>query len=229
MVLTVCGLLVSIAIRSWFLPIAFGFISLMVLVLAGIHPRLISRRLRPIFYMATLTGVTQIFFYGQNPWFEWDFGFFRLIGYREGLDQGILLASRIFGGMSVMLFLTLSTSVQELVRVLAWLKIPPSIIEIMTMAYSSLFVLLEELDRIQMAQRMRLGYGSWWQTVRAASTVGGILFIRVFDKSQRLWQSMQCRGYDGEVSANMRKLAGKEILLMALGFLAILGTWIFGR
>ena len=100
----------------------------------------------------------------------------------------------------------------------------------MTLAYSSLFVLLEELQRLQKAQRMRLGYITWWQTVKSTGTVGGILFMRVFDKSQRLWQAMLCRGYDGNIRVSYeRSLTYQEGLLAILGFGIILSGWFIGR
>ncbi|MHB1406291.1 MAG: cobalt ECF transporter T component CbiQ [Desulfitobacteriaceae bacterium] len=224
--LTISGLITAVAAKTWELPLFFGVVSLFFLVLAGMPVNLVLKRLRPVLYVATLIGLTQIFFYGHTLWFQWNIGIVRLSGYYEGLGQGILLASRVFGGMSVMLLLTMSTSVQEWVSALAWFKIPLTVIEVMTLAYSSLFVLLEELDRLQKAQRMRLGYGSWWQIVRATGTVGGILFMRVFDKSYRLWQAMLCRGYNGKIQVCYeRKLTRKDIVVAVGGLVLITGSW----
>lgn len=228
--LTVSGLVTAVSTKNWEVPFIFGTFSLLLLLIAGVSICILSRRLRPVLYIAALIGVTQIFFWGQTPWFKWNFGFLLLVGYREGLAQGILLASRVFGGMSVMFLLTLSTSVQEWVSALAWFRVPLSIVEIMTLAYSSLFVLLEELQRLQKAQRMRLGYITWWQTVKATGAVGGILFMRVFDKSQRLWQAMICRGYDGKIRVSYeRSLTQMDGVLAILGFGVILSGWIYGR
>lgn len=187
-----------------------------------------------LFYVAVLIGLTQIFFYGHSLWFQWNIGFVRLSGYYEGMERGLLLASRVFGRMSVMLLLTMSTSVQEWVSALAWFKVPLTVIEIMTLAYSSLFVLLEELERLQKAQRMRLGYESWWQIVRATGTVGGILFMRVFDRGYRLWQAMLCRGYNGKIQVSYeRKLSRRDVVVAVLGLVLIMGmeigkiVWLF--
>lgn len=158
--LTFSGLITAVAAKTWELPLFFGVASLLSLALVGTPINLVLKRLRPVLYVATLIGLTQIFFYGDSLWFQWNIGFVQLSGYYEGLDRGLFLAARVFGGMSVMLLLTMSTSLQEWVSALAWFKIPLTVIEVMTLAYSSLFVLLEELDRLQKAQRMRLGYGS---------------------------------------------------------------------
>ena len=228
--LTLSGLMAAVSTKSWEVPFSFGTVSLLLLLIAGVSVHILAQRLRPIFYIATLIGVTQIFLWGQTPWFEWNLGFIHWVGYKEGLEQGLLLAARVFGGMSVMFLLTLTTSVQEWVSALAWFRVPLSIVEIMTLAYSSLFVLLEELQRLQKAQRMRLGYNTWWQTVKSTGTVGGILFMRVFDKSQRLWQAMLCRGYDGNIRVSYeRSLTHRDGLLAILGFGAILSGWVVGR
>ncbi len=230
LLLTFSGLVAAVSSKSWQVPFFFGIVSLLILLIAGVSIRMLGRRLLPVFFIASLIGITQIFLWGQIPWFNLNLGFFHLVGYQEGLSQGMLLSSRVFGGMSVMFLLTLTTSVQEWVSALAWFRVPLSIVEIMTLAYSSLFVLLEELQRLQKAQRMRLGYITWWQTVKSTGTVGGILFMRVFDKSQRLWQAMLCRGYDGNIRVSYeRSLTYQEGLLAILGFGIILSGWFIGR
>lgn len=221
--LSLSGLLAVVSAGHWQYPLLAGIFSILLLGLARVPLSLVWRRLRPVLFVAALIGTTQVFFFGSTALFQWKLGPLQLVGYKEGLAQGALLASRVFAGMSVMLLLTLSTAVQEWVRALAWFKVPLSIIEIMTLAYSSLFVLLDEIDRLQKAQRMRLGYSSWWQSVRAVSAVGGILFTRVFDKSQRLWQAMVCRGYNGEIRVTYeRKLSWRDFALVSSGVCFIL-------
>ncbi|HBW34852.1 MAG TPA: cobalt ECF transporter T component CbiQ [Desulfosporosinus sp.] len=228
--LTVASLLAATSTSSWLLPFCFGVISLLLLRFVGVSWRLLWRRLLPIFLLATFVGGTQIFINGHTPLFEWHIFSFRLIGYYEGIERGALFAARIIGGISIMSVLTLTTTVQEWIQALAWFKVPQFLIEIMTLAYSSLFTLLDELERLQKAQQMRLGYGTWWRSIQSIGAIGGILFIRVFDKSVRLWQAMRCRGYNGEISVlNDRALKRNDILVSGLGLMIILGSWFVGR
>ncbi|WP_158291382.1 cobalt ECF transporter T component CbiQ [Desulfosporosinus sp. Sb-LF] len=228
--LTVAGLLAATSTRSWLLPFCFGILSILLLNLVGVSGHLLWRRLRPILFLAIFVGATQIFINGHTPWFEWNIFSFHLIGYHEGLMRGSLFAARIFGGISVMSVLTFTTTVQEWIQALAWFRVPQLVIEIMTLAYSSLFTLLDELERLQKAQHMRLGYGTWWRTIQSIGAIGGILFIRVFDKSVRLWQAMRCRGYNGEISVHHDLVLRKQDLLVSgLGLIIILGSWVIGR
>lgn len=230
LLLTVCGLMAAVSTKTWQLPAYFGLTSLALLLGAGVPVRLVALRLRPVVLIALLLWLTQIFLSGQTPAFHWDLGRVHLTGYKEGLIQGRLFAVRVLGGMSVMLLLTLSTSVQEWVSALAWFKVPATVIEIMTLSYSSLFVLMEELDRLQKAQRMRLGYGSWWRTVQTTSVIGGVLFLRVFERSRRLWEAMLCRGYEGEMRVNyLRTVRIGDIVLAVAGLSVIITAWLATR
>lgn len=228
--LTLAALLAATSTRSWLLPFCFGCLSLMLLSIVGVPGLLLWRRLRPILFLAAFIGVTQIFINGHTVWFEWNVFSFHLLGYREGIATGSLFAARIFGGICLMSVLTFTTTVQEWIQALAWFRVPQFIIETMTLAYSSLFTLLDELERLQKAQYMRLGYCTWWRSVQSIGTIGGILFIRVFDKSTRLWQAMRCRGYDGKISVlSDRALKKQDILVSCCGLLIILGSWVIGR
>lgn len=230
LLLALAGLLAAVSTKAWQLPAVFGLASLALLLGVGVPARLVFQRLRPVILIAALLWLTQIFFTGQTPMFEWDLGFVHLSGYEEGLLQGRLLAVRVLGGMSVMLLLTLSTTVQEWVSALAWYRVPATVIEVMTLAYSSLFVLLEELDRLQKAQRMRLGYGSWWRTVKTTSSIGGVLFLRVFERSKHLWEAMLCRGYEGEMRVNyLRTIRRGDIVLAVAGLAIIIAAWVGAR
>lgn len=230
LLLTVAGLLAATSTRSWLLPFCFGIISLVLLRLIGVSGRLLWRRMLPILMLAAFVGSTQIFVYGHTPMFEGHIFSFHLIGYYEGIDRGALFAARIIGGISVMSVLTFTTTVQEWIQALAWFRVPQFLIEIMTLAYSSLFTLLDELERLQKAQRMRLGYGTWWRSIQSIGAIGGMLFIRVFDKSVRLWQAMRCRGYNGVISVhNNYALKRQDILVSGFGLMIILGSWLIGR
>lgn len=60
------------------------------------------------------------------------------------------------------------------------------------------------------------------------STVGGILFMRVFDKSFRLWQAMLCRGYNGKIQVSYeRKLTRGDLVVAVFGVVLIIGSWTF--
>lgn len=228
LVLTLAALSAALTAKVWLLPAGFGCLSLVILLLAEVPGSQIRQHLLPVVYVSALTGITQIFLSGHIQWFQWNFYFFRLTGYADGAWQGALLASRVFGGMSIMLFLTLSTPVQDWVNALSWFKVPLTIVEVLTLGYSSLFILFEELERLQKAQRMRLGYRSWRLRVWAVASVGGILFIRVFDKSQRLWQAMACRGYNGDSIqvVYQRKFTSTDGVLSSLGLMFILVSWL---
>ncbi|HEX3015531.1 MAG TPA: cobalt ECF transporter T component CbiQ [Desulfobacteria bacterium] len=230
LLLAMCALITVVGAGSWKLPWLIGLGCLVLLKTAGVPYHTIWQRVRAGLLIALFVWLTQLFVPGPNGLISLSVGPFHLNIANQGLLRGALLAGRVFGGFCAMQVLALSTSVQEWVSALAWYRVPLGIIEIMTLAYSSLFVLLEEFERLQKAQRMRLGYGSWWRTVKTTGLIGGVLFTRVFDKSQRLWESMQCRGYNGRIKVSYeRKLTRLDCALTLLGLGLLLAAWVIIR
>jgi len=95
------------------------------------------------------------------------------------------------------------------------------------MTYRSFFILLELMDHFLKALKLRGGFQPH-RLIRNARNVAagvGMLFIRAFDKSQRLYDVMSIRGYSGRLAAT-RRLDGfgardLPYLLAAFTFLTI--------
>ena len=78
--------------------------------------------------------------------------------YREGLHDGFLMMSKIIGSTSLVLFLSMTTTLDKLLAASRWFKVPGTWVEICLLAYRYIFVLLEDAIIVFDAQRMRLGY-----------------------------------------------------------------------
>lgn len=113
------------------------------------------------------------------------------------LWQAVNLLNRALACAAAMNFLSLTTPIVDLMDLLRQLRVPDLIIDLMTLIYRFIFALLESIDRMLLAQDVRLGYRGWRNSLRSAAQIGANLFIEAFRRSQRLEIALQGRAWDG--------------------------------
>ncbi len=197
----ICLLLLTSATRPLMI-LSLGLSLLTVLLFFRVSLGYICLRLLPGLLLTLVIMLTQFFITGHSVFLEVPLGAWKLVLYREGWEQGVLLGTRVFAGLMVMIFLSSTTTISMIIFALAWFRVPKPILEIVTVAYRYIFVLIEEIILIFKAQRIRLGYGNWHQSIKAVGLLGGMVIIRAFDRSERLYRSMCCRGYRGDLEVD---------------------------
>jgi cobalt/nickel transport system permease protein len=116
----------------------------------------------------------------------------------DSLYQGITLVTRALGAASAMNFLALTTPLVDMLELFRRWHMPVILVDIMVIVYRFIFVLLESLNTMYMAQDSRLGYHtSYWRAMNSAALLGSRLFIDAFQRSQRLQIALEARGYEG--------------------------------
>ncbi len=133
----------------------------------------------------------------------------------EGL---IVLGSVSFKAILCLLILNLlvmTTSIPDLINALTALKMPPLLIAIMSSMYRYLGVLIDEFETMGRAAKSRnLLNNHRWQRLIIGNTIG-LLFIRSYERGERIHQAMLARGYTG-ISAIAREKPLKKIDKLAL-------------
>ncbi|MBW9222738.1 cobalt ECF transporter T component CbiQ [Methanothermococcus sp. SCGC AD-155-C09] len=135
-----------------------------------------------------------------------------------GVNMGLLVFSRMLGGVASTLFLVLTTPMTDLFYVLKELRVPSSILDIAMMMYRYIFVLLDETIRIENAQKTRLGYKDLKTTYKSLGILAANLFITSWDRGERLFTTMNSRGYNGNLKL-LSKIESpniKYVLLIAV-------------
>jgi cobalt/nickel transport system permease protein len=93
--------------------------------------------------------------------------------------------------------LTLTTSVPILLHGLTVLKMPPLLVAILASMYRYLSVLIEEFNAMRRAALSRnLMNGRRWQRLVVGNMIGS-LFIRTYERGERVHLAMLSRGYRG--------------------------------
>lgn len=125
------------------------------------------------------------------------------------------LILRALGATAAMNFLAMTTPMVDLLDLMRRWHVPALLIDLMTLMYRFVFLLLESLDRMYVAQDNRLGYSSLYRGVVSAGLLGSRLFIDAYQRSQRLQTALETRGYDGELRVLPTSYRGDRGLLLS--------------
>lgn len=115
------------------------------------------------------------------------------------IGQATLLFTRALGCTAALAFLTLTTPLVTLIDLLRRWRVPPLLIDLMTVVYRFIFVLLDTLEQMRTAQDSRLGYATRRQSMRSSALLASRLFVSSYLRSRRLYLALSSRGYDGDM------------------------------
>lgn len=174
-------------------------------VTIGAPVRTVALRFAEPLFIAVMVVLLKFLFAGQDVLFSADVMGLGIVGHKDGLEEGLRIAARIMGAVSVVALLGFATPFNEFMAGLAWLRVPRGFIEILMFAYRYVFVLFEDAMVIYQAQKNRLGYSTVGRGLGSFGTLAGSLTIRAFDHSQSITVAMVQRGYDGTLPAHMYK------------------------
>ncbi len=116
---------------------------------------------------------------------------------------GVLLVFNVLcKSILSIIFLTLlisSTPFRDLTAGLRELKVPSFIADTLSFMYHYLFILMDEAQRVTLALDARLYGNRWiWQAPAIGHMIGSI-FVRSFERGERIFLAMKARGYDSEI------------------------------
>jgi len=117
----------------------------------------------------------------------------------ESALQAINLLARALGCVAAMNFLALTTPMVDLMELLRRLRVPTLLIDLMGLMYRFIFVLLDSLERMVLAQQVRLGFWGWRNILHSAARIGANLFIEAFRRSLKLETALQGRAWNGDL------------------------------
>jgi cobalt/nickel transport system permease protein len=150
----------------------------------------------------------------------------------EGLERFVSVALKSWLSVQAAVVLAASTQFPDLLQAMRAVGIPRLLVGMFGLMWRYLFVLVDEAMRLTRARAARSGQsgaagarsgGSVAWRARVTGGMAGSLFLRAFERSDRIYVAMLSRGYDGEVRAlPPPPFTGAGWLLLA-GGLALLG------
>ncbi len=192
-------LALSLLIRNIAILSLITLLCICVLLIAKIPFRIIIVRLSGSLVIVAVIIVLQGILFGKIPLYSFDLIGFKVAIYKEGISRGLLIASRVIAGTSLLLFLGMTTPVDRLLGALKFFRIPDGWLEILSFTYRYIFVFVDEAQSIMDAQRLRLGYKGITVGLRSWGILVGSLFTRVYDQANATYDAMTLRGYNGEI------------------------------
>lgn len=122
------------------------------------------------------------------------------IGVSEsGIFQGINMFLKVMGSLSCLYFISLTTPMVDVISVLSKLRIPSFLIELISLVYRFIFIILETSEMMFISQNSRLGYRDIRTAYKSLGALASTLFIRSFKRANDLYTALEARGYNGEL------------------------------
>ncbi len=116
--------------------------------------------------------------------------------------EGLWLAFLIFWKSNLILWATISllctSSIFALAHALHHLKVPNKLVQLLFFTFRYLELLKKEYHRLWEAALLRgFSPGTNFHTYRTMAYLTGSLLVRSYDRSQRIYEAMLCRGFSG--------------------------------
>jgi cobalt/nickel transport system permease protein len=224
LICTLALLAMVISSRGFIFPMLAGAASILLCRDLGIRPKLLMARFAEPVFIASMVVLLKFFCSGTLTLFSLHICGLEISGQRDGLLDGLLIASRIGGAVSLVALLGFSTSFTDIMEAFSWMRAPRGLVEVTLLAWRYLFVLFEDAQVVYAAQKNRLGYAGFLRGLRSFGTLAGALVIKAFDNSQTITTAMTQRGYDGTMPLTCRRPLPIKELALSMTFILIMGV-----
>jgi cobalt/nickel transport system permease protein len=186
-----------------------------------------------------LVAVTVLFFGSGQPLTSFRFLFWDLTITDMGLLRFVSILIRSWLSVQMAILLVATTRFPDIVHALEHLRVPSILTTIIAFLYRYLFVLGDEVFRLMRARESRSaaldvsgarsGRSAVWRA-RVAGHMAGQLFLRSYERSDRVYNAMLARGYKGHLQTiNRHELRRRDYMTAALALLILLLLQLIGR
>jgi cobalt/nickel transport system permease protein len=222
--LVASGLLVMVLTYHGFLfPLFVGMASLLLCVWMRVPLKLFVLRFCEPALVALILIVIKMFFAGHDELFSVSLFGVSISAYKDGLVDGLMIASRIVGAVSVITVLGFATPFTDVIAALSWFRVPKGLIEILMFAYRYIFMLFEDAMVIYNAQKNRLGYSNIRRGLSSFGILAGSLTLKAFEHSQNTAVAMAQRGYDGNMPVLKHRPFKPSEVIASIFLIVIMG------
>jgi cobalt/nickel transport system permease protein len=219
------AILLCLLSKSFVAPFAIAVtLSLPILLLARVDARTYGELfVAPLSFALASVSVILLLSGGAGPFWSWSpLPWLSLSITRASINESILVLSRMTGGMSALIFLAVTTPMTDLFMVMRRCRVPEAVLDLAMMIYRTIFMIMDQLVQTYQAQRMRLGYSSFRESIRSFSNLCGSVFIASWIAGEDLIRAMDARCYSGKFAmlGEIQPVEWKPLLAVA-GFLLV--------
>ncbi|MBN2517572.1 MAG: cobalt ECF transporter T component CbiQ [Candidatus Altiarchaeota archaeon] len=187
-------LVVVLTVISDFLSFYLYFLLLLALASTSKVPLgFLVRRALLVVPFVVLVSVF-IPFMGGDAIGSYNLVFFELTMTRQGILIFLNILLKALLSVFALALLTSTTHFQDLLSGMEKLKVPRTFIIVLSFLYRYLFLFEDEFMRMRRARDSRNFSGSWVWKLRTLSNMMGVLFIRAYERGERVYAAMCARG-----------------------------------
>lgn len=125
----------------------------------------------------------------------------------DALTQFLVFTVRVWFCVAVLISLVLSTGFEKILKLLASMRVPAVVIQLFGLTYRYLFVSIHETQSVLIGKEARTYVHKKTFNLQSLKDLGHILsalFIRTFERSERVYLAMKARGFDINNEAKMK-------------------------
>ncbi|MDD6684557.1 MAG: cobalt ECF transporter T component CbiQ [Lachnospiraceae bacterium] len=141
---------------------------------------------------------------------------------------GIQLIFTALASVSCLYFLSLNTTMTDILTEFRRMHVPPLLVELMMLIYRYIFILLSVADNIRNSQNSRLGNKDYRTSLHSFGAMISVLFVRAVKKAEAQFNGLEARGYDNAIRVlsehyppRKREIAGIAVFEVLLLFFII--------
>jgi cobalt/nickel transport system permease protein len=136
--------------------------------------------------------------------------------YREGLLAGISIVVKGTLGVLAAVILSTTTTAREILRGLERLKLPAVMVQIASFMLRYVNVISDEMERMKVARESRGFIATGIKHWKVIATSAAALFIRSYERGERVHLAMLSRGFDGNLPTLVTDTVTKQHWISAL-------------
>jgi len=184
-----------------------------------------------------LVAITVLFSIPGEPLSTFHFLMWKLTVTDMGLLRFMSILVRSWLSVQMAIMLVAVARFPDIVHALEHLRVPSILTTIIAFLYRYLFVLVDEVFRLLRAREARSAAaagsrsgGSVAWRARVAGNMAGQLFLRSYERSDRVYNAMLARGYAGHLmTINPHELGNIDYITAVLAISLILLLQVIGR
>ena len=119
---------------------------------------------------------------------------------KKGIELALLIALRATSAVLLVFPMIGTAKLSVTMKALGELKVPNKLIQMLMFTYRYIFIFIEELERMFTAAKARaFKEKTNLQTLKTVGFVLGMLFVKSYERSRRVYNAMLARGYTGRL------------------------------
>jgi len=184
-----------------------------------------------------LAAITVLFSIPGKPVTSFQFLMWHFTITDAGLLRFVSIVIRSWLSVQMAILLVAVTEFPKIVHALRHLRVPAVLTVIISFLYRYLFVLADEVLRLLRAREARSAQmagrgagGSVLWRARVTGNMAGQLFLRSYERSDRVYNAMLSRGYKGELmTIHPHHVHAGDWLIVLLSFVCLVIMQVVGR